>query len=463
LPTDPFHTLLLPVETLSRELDAKLLTACVAAEAGFRIILGSKRDLHMRIERLPPSIYMGKSLSSSNHALYQRLHDLGCVVVSGDEEALVYYSPESYRKAKLSPDTIREVDLLLAWGAENESLWRGYSGYGGAPIRVTGNPRTDLLRPELRAYWSEDVQTLKQRYGDFLLLNSNFGKVNHYRADRSVQLRVLEQASRGTKPASDFDLRLAEHRLAMFEDFRKLAPALAEAFPNHTLVIRPHPSESHASWRSLTSGNANVEVVHEGNVIPWLLGADAMIHNGCTTAIESWLLDKPAIAFRPVSSESLDLQLPNDLSFQAASISAVISSIQDALKGVLVPERRAEQEALVDRYISGVDGPLSSEQVVSELSQLAGDHSIAPRRRLSRLVALSVSGSLKRAKSRVKPWIRGAEHRKRYRYHDHIFPDIPVQYLEARVRKLQQVLGRFSDIRVRGLRRKIFEITSAHG
>lgn len=458
MPTEPFHSLILPVETLSRELDAKLLTACVAAEAGFSVILGSKRDVHMRIERLPPSIYMGKSLSHSNGKLYRRLHDLGCLVASGDEEALVYYSPDSYRNAKLAPDTIRGVDLLLAWGAENELLWRDYAGYDGTPIRVTGNPRTDMLRPELRPYWAGDVQELKARYGNFLLLNSNFGKVNHYRADRSVQLRLLEEARQGKPAADDFNLQLAAHRLELFGEFQKLAPALAEAFPQHVLVIRPHPSESHDSWRELTAGYENVEVVHEGSVIPWLLGADAVIHNGCTTAIESWVMGKTAITFRPASSENLDLQLPNDLSHQARDIAAVIRLIGETLGGRTVAENRSEQEALVSRYISALEGPLSSDRVIGELAGIAGSRAGRPARDPRRVLILTASGMFNRAKGRIKPWVRGARHRRRYRYHDHIFPDIPASYLEARMGRLQDILGRFAGIRVRRIRRKIFQI-----
>jgi surface carbohydrate biosynthesis protein len=463
LRTDPFRKLLLPVETLNRELDAKLLVACVAAESGFSVIIGSKRDIHLQIDRLPAAIYVGKSLSVSNRKLYRKLHELGYLVASGDEEALVYYSPESYRAAKLWPDTIRSVDVLLAWGEENRELWRGYSGYDGTPIYVTGNPRIDFLRPEMREYWSDDVQALNQRYGKFILLNSNFGKVNHYRSDRSVQLHKLEQAARDVTAKDSFDVRLAAHRLALFKEFQTMAVELAAAFPNRTLVIRPHPSESHETWRELTAAYPNVRVVHEGNVIPWLLGAEAVVHNGCTTAIEAYILGRPAITFRPVISDEFDLRLPNELSYNAADIPAVRGLIEQALAGRLQrsTEQRDAQDRLVSRYIEGLDGLLSSERSVKLLSELATESGFRPQRSFAHLVRISLGGALQRAKYRVKPWVLGAEHRDRYRYHDHIFPEITVQDVESRIARLQQVLGRFAGVKVARIARKIFQLNAA--
>ena len=43
---EPISTLILPVENQTRELDAKLLLACAAAERGFPVIIGSRALIH---------------------------------------------------------------------------------------------------------------------------------------------------------------------------------------------------------------------------------------------------------------------------------------------------------------------------------------------------------------------------------------------------------------------------------
>jgi hypothetical protein len=55
--------LLIPVENQVRELDPKLLLACVAARRGFSSVIGSRREMDMRIDSFPRSIYLSKSMT----------------------------------------------------------------------------------------------------------------------------------------------------------------------------------------------------------------------------------------------------------------------------------------------------------------------------------------------------------------------------------------------------------------
>jgi surface carbohydrate biosynthesis protein len=466
LHSEKHRRLLIPVETLHRELDAKLLLACFAAERGFSVILGFKRDIHHSLERLPSSLYLGKALYASTLKLYRRLHRLGYSILSTDEEGLVYYSPETYRQAKLGPETLNEVDVLFAWGEENAELWRGYSGYRGTPIHVTGNPRVDMLRPELRGYWAQDVEALHRRFGKFILINSNFGKVNHFREDRASQLQILEQAARSATGSVDPDgLALASHRLELFNEFKTMAASVAAAYPDRTIVIRPHPSERKETWREATAGCPNVQVLYEGNVIPWLLGSEVVVHNGCTTGLEAYLLEKPVISYQPVSSEQFDLYLPNGISTPAEDIDALKAQIDAALAGNWQPdaETLSRQRALVDRHIASLDGPLASERIVDVLAQFEsppGGYLDPP---LLEHFKMCVQGALKRTRIRMKPWTKGPAKRHRYRLYDHKFAAFPVSDLESRIEKFSDLLGRFPRVRVRKLRAKIFSIENAAG
>ena len=52
---------------------------------------------------------------------------------------------------------------LFAWGEDNAELWHQYPQLpAGMPIHVTGNPRGDLLRPEMRAFYDKDVGRIRQ-------------------------------------------------------------------------------------------------------------------------------------------------------------------------------------------------------------------------------------------------------------------------------------------------------------
>jgi surface carbohydrate biosynthesis protein len=183
--------LLIPVENQVRELDGKLLLACIAARRGLPSIIGPKRELESHIRNLsfPRSIYLAKSLQRGHQKFFQAARKLGHEIAAWDEEALVHLPAENYYSRRLWPQSMACVSHLFAWGQDNAELWRQYRELpAGTPIHITGNPRGDLLRTELRGYYQDKVEELQQAYGDFILINTNFGYVNAITPDRNLIL-----------------------------------------------------------------------------------------------------------------------------------------------------------------------------------------------------------------------------------------------------------------------------------
>jgi surface carbohydrate biosynthesis protein len=454
--------LTIPVETINREFDAKLLLACYAAKSGFAVIIGSKYEVHHKLDVLPRSIYIGKSLTEKNRGVYRRLKKLGHFVASTDEEALVYFSPEHYWQTKVGSGAFHEVEAFLAWGPENAQIWQRYPTYQGAPLYVTGSPRIDLLRPELQPFWSDEVQEIRTRFNRFILVNTNFGQLNHYRPSWSGELRTLRAVAANPSAVDEFAAGVAAHRFALFERFQAMARVLARAYPDVTIVIRPHPSESHEVWHQATSGCSNVRVIHEGNVAPWLLAAGVMIHNGCTTGIEAYLLGVAAIAYQPVRSERFDKHLPNGLSHQAFDLEALQAFVGAALNGRLQtdPQSALARRHLLNRYIASVEGPLASVRVVQVLHELANTLSMrrSPSWRLS--LVTKVGEIRRRFKKRRKAFF----HRDalRHQYHQRLFPDMSLSDVQSRIARFQSVLGCFTEIGVRRVSKNMFEIRARY-
>jgi hypothetical protein len=65
------------VENQVRELDAKLLLACVAARRGLTPIIGPKREVESRIASFPRSVYVAKSMVQGNAQFLRIAHNLG--------------------------------------------------------------------------------------------------------------------------------------------------------------------------------------------------------------------------------------------------------------------------------------------------------------------------------------------------------------------------------------------------
>jgi surface carbohydrate biosynthesis protein len=141
---DRKRPLIIPVENQVRELDPKLLLACVAAGRGFATIIGSHREIDFQIASFPRGLYLCKSMTGRNLKMFKIIGTLGHWILSWDEEALVHLPAETYYSRRMDLEAIRYVSDLFAWGEDNAQLWRQYPGIpGNIPIHVTGNPRTD--------------------------------------------------------------------------------------------------------------------------------------------------------------------------------------------------------------------------------------------------------------------------------------------------------------------------------
>lgn len=449
------RALLIPAEEQSREMDAKLLLACVAAERGFPTVVGARRDIHLKITRLPRGIYYAKSFRSLSDTMFGILRDLGFEIVACDEEALLRYPDHLYFERRVSPVAFPMISNLFAWGPDNEALFRRCPAYAGAPIHVTGNPRLDLLRPEMRGYFAPEVEALRERFGDFFLINTNFGTINH-RVPNLSWLKFIDEAEDGGGDSEDLQIATTRHRLVLFEHFKKLLPRLARAFPEHSIVLRPHPLENHAPWKEAAQGSNNVHVVFEGTVIPWLLAAEAVIQNNCTTAIESYLLQRPVISFLPITSENLDSPLTNAMSHPAHGCDELISILREISAGERDVREGSEQRALINHHIAAIDGPLASDRIVDALESIELGRERPARRGRTRYARAWSHANLRRAEKFVRSLIPADKNNTAYQ--EQRFPKLPLDTVRARADRFAKVLGRFEKLEVAELHSNIFEI-----
>jgi surface carbohydrate biosynthesis protein len=365
-----YDEILLPVETAARELDAKLLLGLFAAEAGFRCHIGPLD--RMRVPGFPPSIYISKSVRFARPV--QLMSGFGHLVVAYDEEGLVRLSDEIHGK-RIEAAALRIPRLLLSWGGSNTRLWKAHPFYDGCPIVETGNPRIDLLRPEFRSLHDQRCAEIRSRYGDFVLLNTNFAMVNHFKPGG----RRTKVGSKSYDREAFIDYRegLEKHKRQLFESFVSALPMIAERLHPFPLLIRPHPSENPEPWVRACQDIGNVTVVYEGSVVPWLLSAKCLLHNGCTSAVEASVLKTPALAFCPVVDDRYDNALPNDLSEKYSDAGALADRARQLL--TLSPsERTASYKPLLGEHIASLDGPLACERIVSALMKLRSGNPPAP-------------------------------------------------------------------------------------
>lgn len=446
--------LIIPIEIAARELEAKLLLACLAVKRSFPVILGCRYDLDLQADLLPRGVRLEKGITDASFKMFRNLSELGFDLVAWDEEALVYHNDQVYQLSRLSARSMALTRRLMAWGEDNARLWRTWPEFAGTPISITGNVRADLLRPEFRQFHEDAASRLRQQYGPFILINSSFGSVNfHDPEERSTKFdRFVAQQG-----AMDF----LEYRRALFAAMRAGVPCLAEAFPGHRIVIRPHPAESHDIWQEIAAAHENVNVVYSGSVAPWLLAAAATIHNGCTTAVESFLLGRPAIAFRPVVSNQWDIKLPNQLSHQAFDLAELLTVVEARLGGKLDdrPLLGLGSDVLKD-YVAGQAGRYAGERILDAIETISAELKQAPLSGLRRWYRARKMRHRRLMKC-IHAATSGGRSRKRLRQRN--FPEISapdIVRIAQRLRKANEVVP---EIQAREIFPRIFEISARAG
>lgn len=452
--SDPW--LFIPLETKVRELHAKLLLASVATEYGFQVLLGDGRVLRQRMGELPQGIFVDKGIPPNRAARFARFRRIGHQVVAWCEEGLTLVDTDEYLRSKVNPRALEQARCFFAWGPYQARLITDRYPALAEKVVAVGNPRIDLLRPEMTVLFAEESNLLRERYGAFILINSNFAICNHFKGEGAFLEAMKRSGKVSTLPEEQLVQGWIDYRHRVFSAFLDAIGPLASAFPNKSIVIRPHPSEDHSSWESMAANHANVQVRHAGSVLPWILAADATVHNGCTTGFEAYLLGKSPIAYMPIQSAQFDSHLPNSVSDQVQTVAGLIDLVGQESR-IESPAIAAERRRIVAEHVNNSGSELASDRIAKMLLDISRKSPVCSEVPPGVDKATSVSRTLSRSHHGRQPTVREQEHG----YGDHKFPGLHVEEVQSVLEDLRRATGRFAQVRLREAGRSCVQLTGA--
>jgi surface carbohydrate biosynthesis protein len=446
----PKRLLILPAEVYAREFDARLLQGVIAVERGWTVIVGSKALINRSIWRFPPSVYLCQTLTHKRRTMLRLLHWLGHVSFGWDEEGLVYFDRDVYLMRRVSSDTLAFLQRVFTWGLQSAEDVNHRAREQGIVALPLGNPRMDMVRNELHGLYATEIAGIKARFGGFVLIDTNFSSFNPIVSLHDLKPRLVSKKNTPMAGEQDEFRNRQAHRKVIYEHFLSELPRFTAMHPETKFVLRAHPAEDETTWKQRFVGQPNVSVIREGSSVPWLIAADALIHNGCTTAVEAAIIGHTPIAYCPVLSIGEESALPNPISHRVSNFMELHGAIQAAKNGTLV--MGGTQTEILRHFVAATDGPLASHKIMDHLDGLH------PNRKMSTTMArpfIRLFGFLRNQyKNRRKSHISD-------RYLEKVFPVVALASIQARANDIAAVLGSDCKIIVTEISSNIFEIAAA--
>ena len=237
----------LPIETESRELDAKIVLASQLIKQGISCFIGQHNVLNEIAPLFNGGIYIGKNIfldaMKSNNDIYDmyKINDFSILwyheeggIYSGNEEKWKIVLQELLDPRRLSSD-----DYMLCWGRFQKEFFDSFQT--DTPSTVVGGYRFDLRQESTLRKLLKKTSRVKQK--DYILVNTAFSDGNHH-IPKQVLYKENQEQFRGD---SDYKFRLLDE---YSEDVKKMGyfcemlSYLMRNNPDKKFVLRPHPTES---------------------------------------------------------------------------------------------------------------------------------------------------------------------------------------------------------------------------
>ena len=243
--------LYLQIETKNRELHSRVLLALEAMRRNHAVIIGSKGRIINLLQKVPPGLVLFKDhASSATFSNMKIASSFGHRIAVLDEEMIVTHPDEIFRKVRINEDCFSLIDTTFLLGNEHKELYSRLNVLEKFKSwAITGNPRFDLLRPEIRNYDYRKVLKLKKEFGAFILVNTNFAQGNHADGSKGFLFRLARNGFLDDVQLKEYYQSIVNERGILFDEYcNNVFPTISEKFPDKSIIIRTHPEENDKTY-----------------------------------------------------------------------------------------------------------------------------------------------------------------------------------------------------------------------
>lgn len=381
-------TVALPIENKVRELDGKFWLSLNLAERGYKVVLGPSWDIKPAIDIIKPDVYLTKDPGDGNVEFFKKLQDSGILVCGLPPEGGFDTTEENYLANK--QQSINFLDAHFVWGEKEAQMLKNCYKNISKKIKITGNPRFDLLNSGLRSVYADVSKEIRNKYGNFILFNSNFNRANT--KHRNKRIKNVRDNYSNRNPVEE-----EKQNMRVLYSFFELILYLTTTDINRNIIIRPHPDEDHSTYHQEFKHFSDIHVKHKGDVRPWIYASDGVIHHNCTTGIEAAMMNKPVLSYNPFSHTHNNKSLP----LLVSQVRSKRENVKKWLTQTAIPgsdyHLDKQQKSKLKQYFKNVDQPAAPLicETIDELVEGSGGYTgykMGTEQRIERYVKTSPVG-----------------------------------------------------------------------
>jgi surface carbohydrate biosynthesis protein len=338
----------LVVDHPRRDLPGVALLAHELAHRGATAVIVPMYEQAVDVCRLGLDAIVANYIRSANAELLTRYSNAGLKVYvldtegAGTAEAGGNTPIEAARKFQAQSYGTMLTGYFF-WGRSTRDAFANQNALPAGRCYLTGCPRFDFAAPRWRSLLKPD------RRG-YILVNANFPLINPL-LSRSHDQELENMVSAGWD--RDYVRRYLEDLKVVFKGFLAEIQRLASSRPEQKFLIRPHPFEQSAPYERVALGLSNMEVDGSGDVFPAIVGANAVLHLNCATAMDAILLGK-----LPIQLGYLNTPLTAGHASLPARVSRVVTSQRELLDVIDTVSRETEAFDFADIHAREIQAHL---------------------------------------------------------------------------------------------------------
>jgi len=328
----------LPIEIKNREFYSKTILAAKLIQKNFKVIIGQQWFIFDQIKKknFPPGVFFQNSINAQKNAALEKFKKLQFYNVVLDEENYGINFKYNVLNNFIKFFNFDNVDKYYCNTANELNTVK----------KIVKNKKILLLTGNVRKEFSEkyseildsETEKLKNKYGKFILINTNFGSFNSVEGEFEEYYQFCIKNGFVNKDSKEEKINYEKLYFMEKKNFQNLFFFLQIAlkkFDNINFIIRNHPTENLKKFKEKTKNLLNYKnfiIDNSGSTHAFIKASSLLIHTSCTTGMEAYYLNKPAINFIPSYFKSFnEIFISFDLNKKIFSVNDLVSEIESFL------------------------------------------------------------------------------------------------------------------------------------